>query len=207
MKKIFTMLACFLLALSSVILVGCGNKVVEITTVYPESFKVVTVDVITLNGTTQNTYTLIKGKYNNRAVIYLEDEIVIDGGAPTTIKYLWIADNNSTTANQLLENIVYRDDPIWTAKTGDGYTYPDELELSNYLWDVKATGSYNDRYLVSSSETELVYRMNSDTIYISNDDYHLTNKRYQSGRTWTNTYSFGDYTTEIPNIADIFAAL
>ena len=205
MKKIFTMLACFLLAVSSIVLVGCGNKVVEIKTVYPESFKVVTVDV---DGTTQNTYTLIKGKYNNRAVIYLEDEIVINGGAPTTIKYLWIANDNSTTANQLLEDIISRVTPkTWTNHTGDGYTDPDELELSLYLWDVKATGSYNDRYLVSSSETELVYRMNSDTIYISNDNYHLTNKRTQQTRNWTNTYTFADCTTEIPNIADIFAAL
>jgi hypothetical protein len=207
MKKFLSVVACLMLAFTCFAFVGCGNKGKDIKTNMPESYKIVTTsNSHTTDGDYTTTTTYIQGYYQNHAVVYMYE--VNTGIYDYDKSYLWIAKETSTSIADLDTG-----DTNWQSNSKYWGDYATDYTIPIYWFDVDATGFYADRNLISSNATQLVYhRGKTDTIYISNDQYHYTLKReqtYNNGqyRNWTNVFSLGNFTSEIPDIAEYFAQL
>ena len=213
MKKFLSIVACFMLACTSLAFVGCGKKGTYIGTSMPENYKIVTSAAKkATNADYTTTYTYIRGKYNNHAVVYLREVTngVIDGDdIGYDDFYLWIAKEESTTVYDIDRGkIDYNSNSkYWGDSSVSNYT------LSNWWWYIDASAFYPDKDLISSSEDELVYwYYRGDKIFISNDEYQYTKRREQqltdgSSIIWTNAFNAGNFTSEIPNIAEYYTQL
>ena len=208
MKKFLTVMFAFAMAILPLSLVGCKKKGIDIQTTMPENYKIVTSVVYQSSNTNYNTtYTYIRGRYNNHAVIYWREEVT--GDYNYTHNCVWLAKSESTSVFDIDRGAI--DENSNSRLFGD-YS-PNDYTLSNWWWYITATAFYPDEDLISKNDEQLVYEYyRGDIITISNDEYHYTKRREQSytdggSKVWTNDFVAGNLASEIPNIAEYYAQL